>query len=379
MADRIPAEVFPPGDFILEELESRGWTQIDLAEILGRPTQLVNEVVLGKRAITPETAKGLAGAFGTSAQFWMNLQAAYQLSRIQDADDAVSRRAKVYAKAPIKELVRRRWIEPSQNIDVLEKRVLDFLNIKNLNDKPIVWAHALRKSTTYESINQFQLAWMFRARRLARAINATNFSNQSFDRGLESLRKLLQEPEDVRLVAKILADAGIRFLIVEHLPHTRIDGVCFWLDETSPVIAISLRYDRIDWFWHTLMHEMGHVQNRDGLKQDGRIDVDLVGEKAQDFKDKPESEKLVDNFASEFLIPKTELDGFMARVRPLYSTARINGFAKRLGIHPGIVVGQLQHRNEIKYFANRAMLVKIRNIVISSTLTDGWGNVALAV
>ena len=76
----IPAEVFPPGEFVREELEARGWTQEDLAEILGRPLRLVNEVIMAKRGITPETANGLAAAFGTSPQVWMNLESIYRLS-----------------------------------------------------------------------------------------------------------------------------------------------------------------------------------------------------------------------------------------------------------------------------------------------------------
>jgi len=74
MTGRIPAEVFPPGDFIREELEAREWTQGDLAEILGRPLQAVNEIVAGKKAITPETAQGLGDAFGTGPELWMNLE-----------------------------------------------------------------------------------------------------------------------------------------------------------------------------------------------------------------------------------------------------------------------------------------------------------------
>jgi HTH-type transcriptional regulator / antitoxin HigA len=72
MAGRVAAEVFPPGEFIREDLEARSWTQADLAEILGRDLRLVNQLVGGKRAITPETAKGLAQAFGTGPEFWMN-------------------------------------------------------------------------------------------------------------------------------------------------------------------------------------------------------------------------------------------------------------------------------------------------------------------
>ena len=83
MNARIPAEVFPPGEFLQEELEARGWSQIELAEILARPPRLVNEIIAGKRAITPETAKGLSAAFGHSAQYWMNLETSYQLSKAQ--------------------------------------------------------------------------------------------------------------------------------------------------------------------------------------------------------------------------------------------------------------------------------------------------------
>jgi HTH-type transcriptional regulator / antitoxin HigA len=81
MATRLPAEVFPPGEFVREELEARGWTQGDLAEILGRPLRLVNELIAGKKQITPETACGLAEAFGTDALYWMNLDSAYRLAK----------------------------------------------------------------------------------------------------------------------------------------------------------------------------------------------------------------------------------------------------------------------------------------------------------
>src|ERR1035441_6923065 len=94
--DRTPAEVFPPGEFIREEIEARGWSQVELAEILGRPPRLVSELISGKRAITPETAKGLGEAFNTGAQFWMNLESSYRLAQVKkDRSNSVSRRGKV--------------------------------------------------------------------------------------------------------------------------------------------------------------------------------------------------------------------------------------------------------------------------------------------
>ena len=77
MTDRKIAEAFPPGDFLKEELEARNWSQVELAEIIGRQPYVVNELIMGKRPITPEIAKALGEAFNTSAQYWINLESIY--------------------------------------------------------------------------------------------------------------------------------------------------------------------------------------------------------------------------------------------------------------------------------------------------------------
>jgi HTH-type transcriptional regulator/antitoxin HigA len=375
MSESIPAEVFPPGEFLKEELEARGWTQADLAEILGRPPRLVSEIIGGKRAISPETAKGLGHAFGTGAQFWMNLESAYQLAHVQDQDDVVARRARLYSKAPVKEMVKRHWIEPSTSVDVLEKQIVDFFELKSLDEKIQFCAHAARKSTSsIEGVTPTQCAWLFRVKKLAHAVQARPFTPQRLDEGLERLRLLLHSPEEARHVPRILAESGIRFVVLEPLPQTRIDGGCLWLDGTSPVVALSFRYDRIDWFWFTLFHALKHIKNGDGLEGKALLDIDLVGEHAKPTSEKPESEQQADRFATHFLVPEGQLEDFVARVRPLYSKQKIMGFATRLHIHPGIVVGQLQRRGEITYAHSRDMLVKVREYVTSSALTEGWGH-----
>jgi HTH-type transcriptional regulator/antitoxin HigA len=250
MSERIPAEVFPPGEFVKEELEARGWTQADLAEILGRPPRLINEIINGKRAISPETAKGLGEAFGTGAQFWMNLESAYQLARVKEPDDAVARKAHLYSKVPVKEMVKRGWIESSHSVDVFEKQILDFFELTHL-DEEIRFCAAARQSASYMAVTPMQCAWLFRAKKLARAVQVNRFTPQLLNTYLEELRGLLESLEEVRHVPRILAESGIRFVVLEPLPQTRIDGVCFWLNDISSVIALSLRYDRLDWFWFT--------------------------------------------------------------------------------------------------------------------------------
>lgn len=87
-----PAEVFPPGDFIREELKERKWTQGDFARAIGRPLQAINEIINGKKSITAETAKEIALAFGTGPEVWLNLQNAYDLFTTPEADPQIKKR-----------------------------------------------------------------------------------------------------------------------------------------------------------------------------------------------------------------------------------------------------------------------------------------------
>ncbi len=360
-----PAEVFPPGEFLREELEARGWSQADFADILGRPPRLINEIIAGKRRISPETANGIAAALDTTPEFWLNLEAAYQLGRLKNRDsDTVSRRAKLYGYAPVKEMVRRGWIEPSDSVAVLEQQVFDFFEIASF-DEELVFFFAARKSTSYDdALTPGQKAWLARAKKMARAVSVGPYSVEKLDAAITQLQGLLHVPQEIRHVPRVLADAGVKFVILEALANTRIDGACLWVDE-MPVIAMSLRYDRIDCFWFTLMHELAHL-----LANDGRLDVDL--EAHRDEGEKPESERRADQFAGEHLVPKQKLDGFIARVRPLYSATRIEAFAQTVGVHPGIVVGQLQHRGEVAWANFRRTLVPIREFITGAALTDGW-------
>jgi HTH-type transcriptional regulator/antitoxin HigA len=74
-----PARLIPPGRILERELTARGWTQAELAKVLGRPKQVINEIIHAKKRITPETALELGAALGVSAEFWLNLETTYRL------------------------------------------------------------------------------------------------------------------------------------------------------------------------------------------------------------------------------------------------------------------------------------------------------------
>jgi HTH-type transcriptional regulator/antitoxin HigA len=76
----IPARIVTPGRILSRELDARGWTQKDLAEIMGRPPQTINEIIKDNKQITPETAIELSKALGTTPNFWINLETNYRLN-----------------------------------------------------------------------------------------------------------------------------------------------------------------------------------------------------------------------------------------------------------------------------------------------------------
>ncbi len=368
MDNALAAEVFPPGDFLKEELDARGWSQSDLAEVLGKSEGTVSQLMNGRKAIDAKTAIALSAALGTSRDYWINLESAYRLATTTVSVADVEQRAKIYGKVPVKEIIRRGWIENSNSLAVLERNLLDFLKINALDEEPQIIPHAARKSTAYGYVSPAQTAWLFRAKHLAMRLDAKPYTSSRLRTGLDDLKTLLTHPEEVRRVPAVLAESGVRMLIVQPLNRTKIDGASFWLDSKSPVVVLSMRYDRIDYFWHTLWHELGHIRNKDGFA----IDEDILSNEGQEDQ-RPAVELRADSFAVANLVPQDSLDDLVLRVSPFYSRKRLIGFAALEKVHPGIVLGQLQHRGEIGYANHRELLVKVRHIITSTAMTDGFG------
>ena len=356
-----------PGDVIKELLKERGWTQADLSKKFCRPLPTINHIIKGKKSITPEMAISLGAAFGTGPERWMKLESEYRLSLAKTNPENIEKRARLYDYAPIKDMEKRRWIPCATSPEEQEKILCQFYEINSLEEEPQI-SVATRKSTREIPLTASQKAWCFRAKQLAKAIQVSPFEKSKLNEASLRLRELAAYPEEARHVSKTLAEYGIRYLIIEPLPGDKIDGATLWLDEKSPVIVMSLRYDRIDAFWFTLLHEFYHV-----VHEDASIDDDLCGEGQVPSIVKVKVERKADLEASKRLVPLENLNSFIMRVSPLYSKKRIVQFAHTVEIHPGIIVGQLQHRGEIGYSANREMLAKIRNIVSNTALTDGWG------
>lgn len=230
-----------------------------------------------------------------------------------------------------------------------------------------------KKTATSSDPTAAQIAWLYRVKAIANELLVPKFSQAALDRAIPRLRALTVAPEESRSVPRILSECGVRLVIVESLPSAKIDGVCFWLDDLSPVIGLSLRYDRIDNFWFVLRHEIEHVRLGHG-RRTVMLDAELEGGNAGDGPELPEEERLANKAAQEFCVPSSKMDAFISRKAPLFSERDLVGFAKVLGVHPGIVAGQIQHRTG-RFDRFRQHLANIRDHLGSTVAVDGWGDV----
>jgi len=368
MAERVPAEMFPPGELLRDELDARGWTQTEFAEILGRPVRLVNEILVGKRGITPQTAQEIGAALGTTPELWLNLEMGYRLSRAGPVPERIGREARLRERFPVREMIRRRWIEGAGDVRVLETQVKRFFGVEVL-DAPLSPPAGGTGVQGPAVLNRAEEAWLFRVEQVAAALDVETYSEQGLRDSLPRLQELMSGPESVRQVPAVLARCGVRFVVVEPLPDCRVDGVCFWLETPhAPVIGMSLRFDRIDYFWFVLRHEIEHV-----LRGEVSVDADLDPDAMPSIAGTPKQERAANEAAADFCLPRDRLDDFTARVHPVDSEQRIVAFARSVGMHPGIVAGEVQKRTG-RHQRLRRHLVKVRDLLTESATTDGYGH-----
>lgn len=366
--DKQPVMAGHPGRFLKEMLAEKGWTMDELAVITGTSRQNLSLIVMGKRGVTPEMAVILAAAFGNTPAEWLKWEAEHQLSLVAADPNAVGKKARLYEVAPIREMQKRGWIKETTDLIELEAELTRFFG--SSPDEGVVFPVATSRTVTLDTLTATEKAWCFRARQLAARVPVAVFDPSRLPAAERKLRQLAAFPKEAKRLPQMLAYYGIRFVVVEPLSGAKIDGATFWVED-NPAIAVSLRWDRIDSFWFTVMHEFAHIKNNDTFS----IDVNLIREDkgyitvalATD-----DAERRANEQAAASLVPPSELESFISRLSPLYPAERIIQFAHKVQMHPGIIVGQLQHRNEIGYSAHRDFLVKVRAVVTETALTDGW-------
>lgn len=367
-----------PGQLIERLLDERGWTQRILSIILHVDETGINKLISGKKQLTADMALLLSEVFGRPPEEFIDLQKQYDLAQariVSRPDPNRAKRAHLFGGLPVSEMIKRGWLDAEDVRDVprVEQSLVKFFKAETVNDIEIL-PHAAKKTDTSIPVTPAQLAWIYRVKEMASEMLVAPYSKITGRDAVHKLKGLLSTVEEIRKVPRILAESGIRYVIVEALSSSKIDGVCFWLNDFSPVIGMSLRYDRIDNFWFVLRHELEHVLMGHG-QVDYMVDIELEGERAGTGPNILEEEKLANEAAAEFCVPKKSMDSFIARKSPFFNERDILGFAATLQVHPGLVAGQLQYRTG-RYDRFRQHLAKIRRLVAPNAMVDGWGDIA---
>lgn len=349
--DLQPAEAFPAGEYLADELAARGLTVDEFARILGRPAQAVSEIVNGRKEITPTTAEEIAAATGTSAQTWLRLQDTYRLWVLaQDGAtraslDAVSRRARLAEMVPVAELRRRGEIPDSRDHDVVERAICDLLEIADPSETPHV-AISARRAERDAQLSPAQLAWARCAMRASSKARARAFDPDGLVDLARQLTQLVILPAAVAALPDRFAKVGVRLIHVPPFKGSKLDGAAF-RDPRGPVIALSARIPRLDAILFTLLHECAHVSL--GHVEDGlAIDEDLGGATLS------KKDRQADAVAGAWAIPA-----------PLQTPTRVSrdwvlAEAERLGVHPAIVVGRLHHDGTLPWSHLNGLIPNVR-------------------
>jgi HTH-type transcriptional regulator/antitoxin HigA len=367
-----------PGQLLDAALKRKGWTQRVLAVVLEVDQTAINKIITDKRSVNAELALLLEEVLDVPAAAFLQVQSDFELAKARITarpDTKRATRAHLFGGLPVSDMIKRGWLDAKDVRDVknVESALTKFFEVNALEEIEIL-PHAAKKTAVAQEATGTQLAWLYRVRQIAQEMIVAPYSELSCRRAIELLRPLTCSAEEIRKVPRILAECGIRFVVVESLPGAKIDGICFWLGSSSPVIGITLRHDRIDNFWFVLRHELEHVRLGHG-KLAAIIDSELEGDRASSTADIPEEERLANGAASEFCVPKKSMDSFIARKEPFFAERDLLGMAATLKIHPGLVAGQLQHRTG-RYDRFRNHLVKVRSILSPSAVVDGWGDIA---
>lgn len=328
--------------YSLEELPSilirarivKGLSQRQLADTIGLREQQIQRYEAEEYASANlrRLAK-VANALGLSISEIAEFKSTSQQPLDVDKDDDLA-----WDQFPVKEMYRRNWFkETPGSLDAAianaEELVKEF--VKGSINNP-VHAFARQRVRAGGNVNPYALlAWQCRIITLAKKQDLKNkYSRRIITKEwLNKLANLSCVENWEKKVIDYLRDYGIRLVIESHLPNTYLDGAAILLSDGSPVIGMTLRYDRLDNFWFVLFHELVHI-----IKHLHKGDIESIFDdldvEAEDI------EREADELAGEILVPEDKWE--IALVRYLRNKNSIIDFAQELHIHPAIVAGKIR-------------------------------------
>lgn len=341
-----PDWVSPPGETIADLLEERGWSQQELAQRLGYSEKHVSQLVNGKVPLTEDAAMRLNSVLGAPVGFWLKREAQYR-ERLaqQEARTRFTAWQDWLELIPVRDLMKHGCIAKcrvdARSKPAIVEECLSFFGVAS----PEGWQarygtlqHQFRRSREEQCDLGAIAAWLRVGEQVAEKQTGPRYDEAKFKQALSEMRGLTVLPPEQfepRLNA-LFRDSGVIFVLVPALPKSHVSGVARWLEADRPLIQLSLYGKTNDRFWFTLFHEAAHILlHGRGKKSKASVYLDDPNHAASSTREEREANA----WARDWLISPTAA----AELDSLRTKAAVHGFAQQLGIHPGIVVGRLQH------------------------------------
>ena len=338
-----PIELPDPLEAIRFRMEQSGLKQQDLVPYIGSRSK-VSEVLAGKRPLSLKMIRALHKGLGVPAEVLLREPG----GRIPEELPNLQ-----CERFPLKEMARREWITGADQTaarlkERAEELVREFFRpLRNCGIQPGL-LRPRQHVRSGSAMDQYALlAWCVRVISLAQGQPVAAYKAKTIAEDfMQRLVNLSYLDSGPRLAQEFLAKNGIHLIILRHLPRTHLDGAAMMLSSGNPVVALTLRYDRLDHFWFTLCHELGHVK----LHFDDEKDACFV----DDLDTEPQGlEAQADQFAHNSLSPAAVWE--QARARYERTAQGVVELANELRVHPAIIAGRI--RREQKNYRLLASLV----------------------
>ena len=334
-----PNWVSCPGETISDVLNERKLSIQEFAYALNYSVEEIDKLLKGFNPINIELASKLESVVGGSSDFWLEREYQYRenLARI------TSEKEKAWLKRlPIRDMVKLGWISKSEN---LLETCFDFFGVKNLFE----WEnryYELSKQVAYRKSNTFSLklesvsAWLNQAEKIALNANVAAWDKHKFETSLGEIRALtrLKSPQIfLPQLQKKCATSGVALVVIKTPSGCPISGATKLLPSKKPLLLLSFRYLTDDQFWFTFFHEAGHLV----------LHSETLNIESKDPRESTEDKETeASQFAEDLLIPEEYYHEMVNMKLDKFTIVR---FAHKVGISPGIVVGQLQHMGLTKF------------------------------
>ena len=338
-----PDWVSPPGDTISEILARRTLSLEEFADRIGTPIDTADELTRGLARIDNGMAERLERALGPSAAFWMTREAQYRadVKRLSSAATEAAARAWV-RQLPLRDMAAFGWLRSVEGFAETLKECLRFFAVRDVaswyerygGDASVA---AFRMSAAFKARPGAVAAWLRWAEVVSERIVCRPWDPDRFRAKLSEIRRLTWRKDPAVFLPslrRMCAECGVALVVARTPSGCPASGATRFLTPEKALMVLSFRYRTDDQFWFTFFHEAGHLllHGPDALFLEDGSDV-TAPEEAE-----------ANDFAARQLIPDTLAADFK-ELRP--AVQDIIRFARKAGIAPGIVVGQLQHHDRV--------------------------------